>query len=514
MSLTVRVIAPTGRDAEMVIALLRESGLRAEACSDPRPLLASDEPLGPLLLAEESLLPEVVAELSRVVRAQPDWSDFPNLILTGNGRDAMRTQWMEDVRVALGSPVLLDRPLRTATLVASVRAAVRARARQYQVRDALEERDRVLTELNAERERLRVILDSMPVGILVADTEGNVVLSNPVVERISGRRVPPRVPHPEWTVFSREGKRVSDAQLPLVRVLQSGTPVLSEEYQYDRADGRHVPVSIACSPIRDEYGAVSGAVVAIADLSLQKQSETALIQSEKLAAVGRLAASISHEINNPLEAITNLLYLMRVEGGLDSNAITYLSMAEQELARVSQIASQTLRFHRQSIAPRAVAPEELVTSVVALYQGRLMNSSIGVVHQHRGAELVTVYEGDIRQVLNNLVGNAIDAMRGGGRLVLRTRESHNWRTGEPGVRILVADTGQGMDAATRLRIFEAFYTTKGINGTGLGLWISKGIVDKHRGLLHVRSRSEGAATGTVFSLFLPRAATEAGTPDR
>jgi signal transduction histidine kinase len=239
-------------------------------------------------------------------------------------------------------------------------------------------------------------------------------------------------------------------------------------------------------------------------LSDRKRAESALIESEKLAAVGRLAASISHEINNPLEAVTNLLYLIRAEDGLSDRAMTYLSLAERELARVSQIAGQTLRFHRQSTKPTRITPQDLLESVVALYQGRLLNARIDLVFDHCGATAIDCYEGDIRHVLNNLLGNAIDSMGTGGRLVIRTHDSVCWRDHRCGVRITIADTGYGMSSEVRQRIFEAFYTTKGLGGNGLGLWISKGIVEKHQGSLSVRSSNRSPHTGTVFSLFLPR----------
>jgi signal transduction histidine kinase len=196
--------------------------------------------------------------------------------------------------------------------------------------------------------------------------------------------------------------------------------------------------------------------VFLTDLSSQKQAEAALVQSEKLAAVGRLASSISHEINNPLEAVTNLLYLMTKEEGLSSGMREHLSLAERELAQVSQIATQTLRFHRQATKPKEVTPKELIQPVIDLYHGRLLSSQIEIVYQHREARSFACYEGDLRQVLNNLVGNAIDSMRTGGRLVLRTRDCTFWRTGVKGVRITVADTGHGMGAEVRKRILEAF----------------------------------------------------------
>ena len=171
---------------------------------------------------------------------------------------------------------------------------------------------------------------------------------------------------------------------------------------------------------------------------------------------------------------------------------------------MSQIVNQTLRFHRQSTGPRLITADELIGSVVALYQGRLLNSEIEVVYRYRKPDAFSCYDGDIRQVLNNLVGNAIDSMRFGGRLIFSARNATQLRTGIKGVRITVADTGHGMCPAVRSRIFDAFYTTKGNNGTGLGLWISQGIVEKHRGSLAVKSSDRPGKTGTAFSLFLPR----------
>jgi PAS domain S-box-containing protein len=236
----------------------------------------------------------------------------------------------------------------------------------------------------------------------------------------------------------------------------------------------------------------------------QRLVEERLMQSERLAAVGRLAASISHEINNPLEAITNLLYLVRCDTTLSAESIDYLRMAEEELSRVTEIVAQTLRFQRGSVAPVQCLPENLIGSVIALHQGRLHNSNIKIVRQHRRSRSFRCPEGDLRQVLNNLIGNAIDAMRAtGGSITIRTAPATHRETGREGLRITIADTGHGMSAATASQIFEPFYTTKGDQGSGLGLWISSSIARRHGGKLSVRSSREGNRRGTTFSLFLP-----------
>lgn len=241
----------------------------------------------------------------------------------------------------------------------------------------------------------------------------------------------------------------------------------------------------------------------IFDITMRKQTEAALIQNEKLAAVGRLASSIAHEINNPLESVTNLIYLARNTEDV-SEAKTYLSLAERELRRVAVIASQTLRFHRQSSRPRAVTCDELIEGTLSIYQGRLVNSGIAVEMRKRALRPVTCFEGEIRQVINNLIGNAIDAMgSAGGRLLLRSHETTASVSGVDGLVLTIADTGTGMSPKTVRKAFEAFYTTKGIGGTGLGLWISSEIVERHAGKLRVRSSQRPGGSGTVFRLFLP-----------
>ena len=265
--------------------------------------------------------------------------------------------------------------------------------------------------------------------------------------------------------------------------------------------GEHRAWRVNYSPLFNEDGSVRAISTASMEITNQKKAEAALMQSEKLAAVGRLASSISHEINNPLEAITNLLYLIAMDDHLPREVKGYVTMAQSELSRVSQIATQTLRFHRQAVAPTSVTAQELISAVARLYIGRLANSHISVEARYDTDTPILCFENDIRQVLNNLIANAIDAMRTGGSLMVRAHDAHH--KGVHGVRIAIADTGHGMTKPTLARIFEPFFTTKDLNGTGLGLWISAGIVERHQGHLNVRSSIDPAHHGTVFTLFLP-----------
>jgi signal transduction histidine kinase len=219
--------------------------------------------------------------------------------------------------------------------------------------------------------------------------------------------------------------------------------------------------------------------------------------------VGRLASSIAHEINNPLEAVTNLLYLMQGHD-LSAEVQAYVDTAERELRRVSAIANQTLRFHRQAAQPSAVSCDALLGETLLIYQGRLANSQIRVERHSRARRLVTCLDEEVRQVVSNLIGNAIDPMYlSGGRLLLRTREGVDYRTGRKALFITVADTGPDMTAETVRRAFDPFFTTKGLAGTGLGLWISKEIIARHGGSISLRSCERPGTTGTLVTVSLP-----------
>lgn len=227
-----------------------------------------------------------------------------------------------------------------------------------------------------------------------------------------------------------------------------------------------------------------------------------LRENQKLITLGRLAASIAHEINNPLESITNLLYLMERDATGDN--AEYLKLAQRELSRVVQISKQTLTFSRETSAPVRVQFADLIEEVLGLHARHIREKNLRVVRQYETYEPITVFPGEMRQVVLNLVSNAIEATPAGGRIVIRIRAGRRWNGhGTRGLRLSIGDNGSGIPADVRERLGEAFFTTKGQGGTGLGLWLTRSILGRYGGRLQVRSSVSPNRHGTVFSIFLP-----------
>ena len=249
-----------------------------------------------------------------------------------------------------------------------------------------------------------------------------------------------------------------------------------------------------------------------------EQAQEALRKSEKLAVAGRLAASIAHEINNPLESVTNLLFLMR--NADPASRVDYLAQAEQELTRVTEITKHTLHFYREPARPGPVDVASVLESVLTLYHPKIASARVHVQREFEPADPILGASGELRQVFSNLIINAVDAMRHGGCLTVRIRNGRD--RANPairGVRISIADSGMGIPKAMLHRIFEPFVTTKGETGTGLGLWVTAEIVHKLSGRIRVRSQTtsrpnelasqQPVKIRTVFSVFLPACPVEA-----
>jgi PAS domain S-box-containing protein len=268
-----------------------------------------------------------------------------------------------------------------------------------------------------------------------------------------------------------------------------------------RANDEEFPLEATISQVT-----VSGEklyTVILRDLTQRMQTEQALIRSEKLASFGRMAATIAHEINNPLAAVTNSLFLAANVRDLPDSARQFLVTADEELRRIAHITRQSLGFYRESNAPALTSVGALLESTVDLLKGRIKAKAAVIEKQWDGDVVVTAVAGELRQVFSNLLSNSLDAIEQKGTVTLRVTAGTAPKNGQRCVRITIADDGKGIPASSQPQIFEPFFTTKGTTGTGLGLWVGKQIIDKHHGTIRVRSTTQGARRGTVFSIVLP-----------
>ena len=300
----------------------------------------------------------------------------------------------------------------------------------------------------------------------------------------------------------------------LQHFLESGG-LYSAEYRVDSPDGVQTWVSASGNATFAPNGTdIIGMVGTVQDITTRKTQENALRQSEKLAATGRLAATIAHEINNPLEAVTNLIYLSRTDPEVPQPVQRLLETADTELARVAQIAQQTLGFYRDTTRPIEIRLNDLLHSVVDLFERKMISRKITCTLDLEPDLCINGLQGEIRQVFSNLIVNAIDAFTYAptpkpGRIHIR---GHHLRGRRDAVSILICDEGAGISAAARQRIFSPFFTTKLSVGTGLGLWVTRGFVEKQGGSINFRSHTE-PPSGTIFRVYLPVHMPLANHPD-
>ncbi len=356
-------------------------------------------------------------------------------------------------------------------------------------------------EAEESRLRLAAIVESSDDAIVSKDLNGIVTSWNGGAERMFGYKAEEIIGKPITLVIPPE---LQDDEPVILAKMMRGEKLDHFETVRLTKEGRRIDVSLTVSPLKDEEGRVIGAAKIVRDISEKKKIEQTLRLNERLASVGRLAATIAHEINNPLEAVTNLLFLAKRDIAQGGKARRHLEMADLELTRVAHITRQTLGFYRDNTFPTSVDICEIFDDLLFLYGRRLNARGIEVVKQYEGKIEISALAGEIRQVFSNLIANAIDAMPDGGSLIVRAANSHEWNNSNlSGVRVIVADTGAGIEPEHRKSLFQPFFTTKKEVGTGLGLWITRGIVEKHGGSIRVRSRTEAGRSGTAFSLFLP-----------
>ncbi|HKO10546.1 MAG TPA: ATP-binding protein [Acidobacteriaceae bacterium] len=371
---------------------------------------------------------------------------------------------------------------------------------QVTARKAIEQNQERLHKALIASQHLAAIVESSEDAIVSKNLQGIVTSWNPAAERIFGFTAQEMIGQSITKIIPPELH--ADEQI-ILDTIASGRRIEHFETVRVTKDGRRLDVSLTISPIRNDAGKIIGAAKIARDITVRKQTEQVLRMTERLASVGRLAATIAHEMNNPLEAVTNLVYLAE-RSTAEPKTRDFLRTAQDELARVSLLTRQTLGFYRETTGSRIFTIGSLVDPLISAYQSRARNKGVQIHTEICDDPEISGIPGEIRQVLANLLSNSIDAVAPGGSVQIRICSTRGWSSGEqPGVRFTIADNGAGIPAGIREQLFEPFFTTKTDTGTGLGLWVSKGIVEKHGGNIHLRSSTQPGRSWTVFSLFLP-----------
>lgn len=348
------------------------------------------------------------------------------------------------------------------------------------------------------RFRLSAVVDSADDAIISKDLNGIVRSWNKGASRIFGYSAEEMIGQSILKLIPDDLRYEEDQILSKLRL---GQRVEHYETRRKRKNGDIFDISVTISPIRDESGNVIGASKIGRDVSDKKQLEKVLIQSEKLAATGRMAATIAHEINNPLESLMNIIFLARQNSPTEGRVHALLLTAEQELERVSHIARQTLGYYRDTGAPTENFVHDLLENVLGVYQSKMLATGISVDSRFDDLQKVLVSKGEMLQVFSNVIANAIEAMRHGGSLNIATRNVMS--IANDGIQVEIRDCGSGIAKENLARVFEPFFTTKGELGTGIGLWVAKRLVTRRGGQISVASSTSPGDSGTTVTIFIP-----------
>jgi PAS domain S-box-containing protein len=353
--------------------------------------------------------------------------------------------------------------------------------------------------------RLAAIVESSDDPIISKDLNGIITSWNAAANRMFGYSAEEAIGKSIMMLIPPELQEEENVTLSRLR---AGERIEHFETQRVRKNGERLEVSLTISPIKNSKGVVIGASKIARDITQRKRTEEALRISEKIASVGRLAATVAHEINNPLESVVNLVYLARTGADDPSRVMEYLSMAEEELARIAHLTKQTLGFYREQAGIAPVRTGELLRQLIFVLSPKARNKRVNIDLELINDPEIRLNAGEIRQLFANLLSNSIDACSLGGSIRVRVSRQFNHRLGCHGLRIAVADNGTGIKPADRERLFQPFFTTKKDVGTGLGLWVCKEIVDRHSGRITLRSDATPGRSWTVISVFLPTLSAE------
>ncbi|MBV8114077.1 MAG: CHASE3 domain-containing protein [Silvibacterium sp.] len=370
--------------------------------------------------------------------------------------------------------------------------------------ETLEKLNRQAKDISERRQWFETTLASIGDAVIACDSEGKVQFMNSIAQELTGwpsqealgRELPEVFP-----IIHEETRKPVENPVEKVRREQAVSGLGNHTRLISR-DGTEFVIDDSAAPIRGADGEMHGVVLVFRDVTEARRTEAVLMSSEKLAVAGRLAASIAHEIHNPLDAIANLLFLLEGESDRAKRA-EYLQMARQELDRTMQITRTLLSLYREPKAPVLVDLKELAEGVLLLLERRLIQQNIDVERQFTEAAIVEGFPAELRQVFTNVLLNAIEAAGKGGRIRIRIEPVAAQELRSAGVVVEVWDSGPGVSEVARLKLFQPFFTTKGEHGTGLGLWVSSGIMQKHGGYIRISNSMDGDLRGACVSLYLP-----------
>jgi PAS domain S-box-containing protein len=355
--------------------------------------------------------------------------------------------------------------------------------------------------------RLAAIVESSEDAIVSKNLESVITSWNQSAERLFGYTASEAIGKSITLIIPPDRQNEEDQ---IIERIRRGERIEHFETERVRKDGTRVPLSLTISPVKDAAGNVIGASKIARDITERRESQRALQESEqrlrkveRIAAAGQLAASLAHEINNPLASVTNALYLLNSSQELSGDAKVLVKTAERELARVSRIVRQSLSYYRVNATPKDVDLSAILEESLLIFNERIQRAGIQLINRITTGMRIMGFADEIRQVIDNLLLNALEATPQAGRLAVSVHRSQNWKTGRSGVRLSIADSGCGMPKEHLSHVFEPFFTTKPEKGTGLGLWVVQGIVTKHEGKIIVRTTQRPGRSGTVVSILWP-----------
>lgn len=478
------LIADDNADMRAYMTRMLADNYRVETVGDGAKAMKAIERLHPDLVLTDVMMPVLDGfAVLRTVRNRADLSGTPVILLSARAGEESRIEGLQ-----AGADDYVVKPFSARELLARIEGQL-ALSKMRRQSDA---------EIRQREERFRA---------LVAATSDVVYEMSPdwkIMRRLEGREFVPSTDSPDQSWMT---KYIEVGDQPMVRAAIENAirtkSVFELEHHIVRADGTLGWTFSRAIPLLDPHREITGWFGTATDITARKRAEEALLQSERLASLGRMAATISHEINNPLAAMTNLLFLARAVEGVPDEARTLIEEADAELHRVAHIARQSLGFYRESTAPAPTDVTALVESAINLLRGKISLKRVRIEKQWTPREIITAVPGELRQVFSNLLVNSLDAVDYNGTVAIRISRCTFGKGGDA-VRVTFSDNGKGIDRTERVHLFEPLYTTKGEIGTGLGLWVSKQIIEKHQGLIQMRSSTKGKWKGSTFSVVLPR----------